>query len=65
MRREHDFLRELGGTMFMIWNCVLSWARHPGLIPVGLEDGALGADAESQKKLVALGLGPHLLREIT
>lgn len=28
LRREHDFSRELGGTTFMSWNCVLRWARH-------------------------------------
>lgn len=63
---ECDFLRRenLGGTKVMFWS--VPWDGHcpPGLGPVGPK-GALKADTESQRALVAMGLSLGLLREMT
>lgn len=64
MRREHDFLTEFGDTTFTSWYGVLRWAWRLEWFQQDWK-WCPPADAESQRELVAMGLSPHLLREMT
>lgn len=64
LRREHDFSRVRGHHLHELELCP-EMGMAPGVVPAGLEGGALEAGAESQRELAAMGLGPHLLREMT